>query len=171
MSLTQRLMNGGLRGALYGIMIGSVLGAAGNFIAPPIEYQKLMIWKNRFGKNTRFTHLDTVDIIKEDLFTIYNAREYNKDALNEAFRNIQSAIMIYHPIKNGQEKAEIMTATKMTNYIIRSSRAIEAILISTRSENPEESERVEKAMMSIQLVFEEFINAVRHESKQALPQL
>jgi len=171
MSIPQRLMVGGLKGALYGIMIGSVLGAAGNFIAPPIEYHKVMVWKNRFGKKTRFTNLDTVDVIKEDLFIIFNARKYNEEAFNEAFRNIQSAIMIFHPIKTGQEKAEIMTATKMTNYIIRSSRAIESILIATRAEDHEESERVEKAMMSIQLVFEEFINTVRHESKRALPQL
>jgi len=171
MSISQRLMVGGLKGAFYGIMVGSILGAAGNFVAPPIDYKKILVWENRFGKKTRFTNLDSIDTIKEDLLVIYNARGYNEEAFNEAFRNLQSAITIYHPIKTGLEKAEMMTATKMTNYIIRSSRAIEAILIATRAQNQEESEYVEKAMMSIQLSFEELINSVRHESKHALPHL
>lgn len=164
-------MVGGLKGAFYGVMIGSILGAAGNFVAPPIDYKNILIWRNRFGKKTRFTNLDSIDGIKEDLLVIFKARKYNEEAFNESFRNLQSAITIYHPIKSGQEKAEMMTATKMTNYIIRSSRAIEAILIATRANNEEEAEYVEKAMMSIQLSFEELINSVRHESKHALPTL
>ena len=171
MYIPQHILVGGLKGAFYGIMMGTVLGAAGNFVAPPIEYQKVLIWNNRFGKKTRFTNLDSVDAIKEDLYVIFSARKHNEVAYNEAFRNIQSAITVYHPIFTRQEAAEVMSATRMTNYIIRSSRAIEAILIVARTADQEEADRIEKSMMSIQLVFEELINTVRHESKQALPQL
>lgn len=171
MPVAQRLMIGGMKGAFYGIMIGSVLGAAGNFVAPPIDYQKILVWKNRFGKRTRFTNLETVEVLKEDLLVIFNSRHFNEEAFNEAFRNIQSAITVYHSIKIGEEKAEIMSATKITNYIIRASRAMEAILVGARSYNRDESEYVEKAMMSIQLSFEEYINFIRHESKEALPVL
>lgn len=169
MSIVNRILLGGFRGGIYAMAMGIILGAAGSVIAPPIDYQKVLVWTNRFGKPTRFTNLDSVDVIKEDLLVLFRARHVNISAFNEAFRNLQSAITIFHPIHVGEEKAQIMSATKMTNYTIRASKAMEAILVSMRSSNVIESEKLEKSMMSIQLSMEELINSVRHQSKNALP--
>lgn len=171
MSLGPRLFAGAFKGGMYGLIGGLLLGAAGGIVAPPIDYQNVLVWTNRFGRKTRFTNLDTVSILKEDLLTIFNSRSANEMAYNEAFRNIQSAIAVYHPIKMDIEPAEIMSATRMTNYMLRACKALEAIHISVRIENPVEALKVEKASMNIQLSMEECINHVRLKSKNSLPKL
>ena len=170
-NITSRILFGAFKGGLYGLIGGFVLGGAGGIVAPPIEYQKLMVWTNRFGRRTRFTNLDTVSILKEDLYTIFQSRFENEEAYNEAFRNLQSAISVYHPIKMETEPAEIMSATRMTNYMLRACKALEAILISVRINNPIEAVKIERASMNIQLSMEECINHVRLKSKNSLPKL
>lgn len=171
MSLTSRVLAGIIKGGFYGLVGGILLGGAGSIAAPPTDYQNILVWKNRFGKRTRFTNLDTVSILKEDLLTIFQSRMENEDAYNEAFRNLQSAIMVYHPIKMEMEPAEIMSATRMTNYMLRACKALEAVYLSVRVKNPIEALKVEKAAMQIQLSMEECINHVRLKSKNSLPQL
>jgi hypothetical protein len=169
MSVVSRLLFGGLKGGLYGLLGGLILGGAGAVVAPPIEYEKIMVWHNRFGKKTRFTNLVTVSILKEDLLTIFQSRLMNNEAYDEAFRNIQSAITVYHPIKMEIEPAEIMSATRMTNYMLRACKALEAVHMSVRMNDAVQALKVEKAAMNIQLSMEECINFVREKSKGALP--
>lgn len=173
MSVLNRLAAGAIRGAMYGLLGGILLGTAGSVVAPPIEYEKILVWTNRFGRKTRFTYLDTVSILKEDLLVIFKQRESNRDAFNEAFRNIQSAISVYHPVKVGTEPAEIMTATKMTNFVKRASKAMEAmhVEILVKDSRIQVAEDFQKSMMSIQLSLEEMINYIRLKSKNSLPNI
>lgn len=170
MSLSNRLLAGAIKGGFYGLLGGLILGAAGGVVAPPIDYNNVLVWTNRFGKRTRFSNLDTVAILKEDLLEIYKNRSSNLEAFNEAFRNIQSAITVYHPIKEGGV-AEVMTATKMTNYVIRASKALEAIHVEILGQDAVRASHFQKAMMSVQLSVEENINFIRMKSKNALPNL
>jgi len=102
---------------------------------------------------------------------IHGAREHNTDAFNEAFRNVQSVITLYHRVKFTDEAVDIMLPTRMTNYTIRASKAMEAVYLSTLSADPAMAVDVERAMMNIQLSIEEFINYAREKSKNALPKL
>lgn len=167
--MTSRVLVGAVRGSLFGLLGGLVLGAAGSVVAPPIEYEKILVWSNKFGKTTRFTHLESVSILKEDLLDVFHHRHYNIDAYNEAFRNVQSAITLYHPVKTEKEAAEVMTATRMTNYVIRASKAMEAIHVEILMEDAVKAAQFQKAMMNIQLSLEEMINFVRLKSKNVLP--
>ncbi|CAM9103710.1 unnamed protein product [Sphacelaria rigidula] len=167
--MTSRVLVGAVRGSLFGLIGGFVLGAAGNVVAPPVEYERILVWSNKFGKRTRFTHLESASILKEDLLEVFKQRHYNIDALNEAFRNIQSAITLYHPVKAEQEAAEVMTATRMTNYVIRASKAMEAIHVEILVNDAVKASHFQKAMMNIQLSLEDMINFVRLKSKNVLP--
>lgn len=169
MSFTSRVFNGAVRGSLYGLLGGLILGAAGSIVAPPIDYARVLVWTNKFGKSTRFTHLDTVSILNEDLLVVFRHRRSNIEAYNEAFRNIQSAIMVYHPVKVEEVKAEMMTATRMTNYVKRASKAMEAMHISILTRDNVQASEFQKAMMNIQLSLEEMINFIRLKSKNVLP--
>ena len=171
MSVSSRVLVGAARGSIYGLLGGLILGAAGSVVAPPIDYTQKLVWSNKFGKKTRFTHLDTVSILKEDLLEVFQHRGSNMDAFNEAFRNIQSAIMLYHPVKTNEEKAELMTATRMTNFVIRASKAMEAIHVQVLVEDAVKASHFQKAMMNIQLSLEEMINFVRLKSKNVLPKM
>lgn len=167
--MTSRVLVGAVRGSLFGLLGGFVLGAAGSVVAPPIEYEKILVWSNKFGKTTRFTHLESASILKEDLLEVFKQRHYNISALNEAFRNIQSAITLYHQVKVEQQAAEVMTATRMTNYVIRASKAMEAIHVEILVNDAVKASHFQKAMMNIQLSLEEMINFVRLKSKNVLP--
>ena len=169
-SLTS-LLHGAIRGSFYGLVGGAILGAVGNMAMPPIDYEKVLVWTNRFGNKTRFTNLNIASVLMEDLLVVFKQRKYNVDAFNEAFRNIQSAISVYYPVKVGSEKAEMMTATRMTNFVIRASKAMEAMHVDILVENASGAEKFQQSMMSIQLSLEEMINFIRLKSKNSLPQI
>lgn len=171
MTLTSRVLVGALKGSMYGLLGGLILGATGSVVAPPIEYTKILVWNNKFGKKTRFTNLDTVSILKEDLLEVFKNRNFNVDAFNEAFRNIQSAITLYHPVKANEETPEVMTATRMTNFVIRASKAMEAMHVEILSSDACKASNFQKAMMNLQLSLEELINFVRLKSKNVLPKM
>lgn len=171
MALTSRVMVGAMRGGFYGLLGGLTLGMAGSVVAPPIDYSKILFWTNRFGRKTRFTNLDEVSILKEDLYEVFKLRSSNTDAFNEAFRNIQSAITVYYPIKTGSQVAEVMTATSMTNFVIRASKALEALHVQILVEDAVKAANFQRAMMNIQLSMEEMINFIRLKSKNALPKM
>lgn len=159
---------GAIRGGTFGLISGAILGIVGYVLSPPIDYTKILIWKNRFGKKTRFTHLDTAEVLKEDLLKLYNSRLKNEKAYNEAMRNIQSVIAIYHPIKMEGSPAGLMDSTRATNFAKRASRAMEEILLSVELES---YEQIEKSMMAIHLNLEEFINFIGRKSGKALPEV
>jgi len=165
----QNIIAGARKGGTFGLLSGIILGVVGYVLSPPVDYHQTLVWKNKFGKKTRFTYLNTVQVLHEDLLSIYNVRSSNEDAFNEAFRNIQSVIAIYHPIKMGISPAGLMDDTRMTNYAKRANKALEAVLMSVRIKNLEFYEETEKSMMAIHLNLEEFINFVRANSKDALP--
>lgn len=167
----QRIVAGAIRGGMNGLLLGLALGAAGNFVAPPTDYVSLLTWHNRFGQKTKFTNLDTASILVDDLVKIHSAREHNTDAFNEAFRNVQSVITLYHRVQFSDDNIDIMLPTRMTNYTIRASKAMEAVYLSTLSVDPVMAADVERAMMNIQLSMEEFINNAREKSKGVLPKM
>lgn len=169
--MTKRVMAGAIRGSFYGLLGGLLLGATGSVVAPPTDYNKILVWSNKFGKKTRFTNLDSVSILKEDLLEVFKNRESNVEAYNEAFRNIQNAITLYHPVKENKEAAEVMTATRMTNFVVRASKAMEAIHGEILREDVVKASHFQKAMMNLQLSLEEMINFVRLQSKNALPKM
>lgn len=169
MAVTSRVLVGALRGSLYGLLGGLILGATGSVVAPPIDYDNILVWTNRFGKKTRFTHLDSVSILKEDLLEVFKNRNSNVDAFNEAFRNIQSAITLYYPVQTNGETPEVMTATRMTNFVIRASKAMEAMHVEILVSDAVKASNFQKAMMNLQLSLEEMINFVRLKSKNVLP--
>ena len=169
--MTSRILLGAIRGSLFGVLGGFLLGAAGSVVAPPIDYTNTLVWTNKFDKKTRFTNLDTVSILKEDLMEVFQNRGSNIDAFNEAFRNIQSAITLYHPVKSKDETPEVMTATRMTNFVIRASKAMEAMHVEILVEDVVKASHFQKAMMNIQLSLEEMINFVRLKSKNVLPKM
>ena len=171
MTVTARVMAGAVRGSFYGLLGGLLLGATGSVVAPPTDYNKTLVWSNKFGKKTRFTNLDSVSILKEDLLEVFKNRESNVEAFNEAFRNIQNAITLYHPVKANKEAAEVMTATRMTNFVVRASKAMEAIHGEILREDVVKASHFQKAMMNLQLSLEEMINFVRLQSKNALPKM
>lgn len=166
-----RIAAGAIRGGINGLLLGVALGAAGNFVAPPTDYVSMLTWHNRFGQKTRFTNLDAASILVDDLVKIHEAREHNTDAYNEAFRNVQSVITLHHRVTTGEQSVDIMLPTRMTNYTIRASKAMEAVYLATLSADAVLAADVERAMMNIQLSIEEFINSAREKSKNVLPEL
>ena len=157
---------GAFRGGLFGLVSGIALGAIGYAISPPIDYTKIIIWENRFGDKCRFTYLDYVDVLKEDLLRFFHVRKCNEKAYNEGMRNIQSVIALYYPIKFEGAPAGMMDSNKATNFAKRASKSLEEILVSVDLTKHDE---IEKAMMSIQLNLEEFIHFINTKSGEALP--
>jgi len=166
-----RIAAGAVKGGFHGLLLGLFLGVAGNLVAPPIDYEQMLVWDNRYGKKTKFTNLQTAGILIDDLVTIFEAREHNTDAFNEAFRNLQSVITLYHGVKCGGDEPDMMLPTQMTNYTIRASKAMEAVYLSTLEADNLAAADVEKAMMNIQLSVEEFINFAREKAKHVLPKI
>ena len=166
-----RIAAGAVKGGFHGLLLGLFLGAAGNLVAPPVDYEQMLVWDNRYGQKTKFTNLQTASILIDDLVKIFEVRKHNTEAFNEAFRNLQSVITLYHGVKLGGEEPDIMLPTRMTNYTIRASKAMEAVYLSTLAADNIVAADVEKAMMNIQLSVEEFINFAREKSKHVLPKV
>lgn len=166
-----RIFAGAVKGGLHGLLIGIALGVAGNIMAPPVDYAQVLVWENRYGKKTKFTNLETASILIDDLVKIHEVRAHNLGAYNEAFRNLQSVITLYHGVKTGEIEVDMMLPKRMTNYTIRASKAMEAVYLSTLAGDKIKAAGVESAMMNIQLSVEEFINFTREESKHALPKI
>lgn len=167
MFVLKDILAGATRGGFYGLTTGIILGGAGYMMGAPTDYQKLLVWKNQFGKNTQFTFLETAAILKNDLLVIFNCKSFNENAFNETFRNIQSAIAIYHPIKTGMSHGEITSGTRMTSYAKKASRAMEAMLLSI--DDVAKYTEFEKSMMAIQLNLEDFINFVHIKTSKIVP--
>ena len=166
-----RIVAGAMKGGLHGLLLGLALGVAGNIVAPPIDYEQLLVWDNRYGKKTKFTNLETASMLVDDLVKIHEVRSHNTDAYNEAFRNLQSVITLYHGVTSGELDADMMLPKRMTNYTIRASKAMEAVYLSTLAADSIKAAGVESAMMNIQLSVEEFINSIREMSKHVLPKI
>ena len=165
------LLPGVVKGACYGLLCGGVLGGVGALSGRGgVDYEKELTWSNRQGKTMKFTNLPMISSIQEDLYEISKHRAYNARAFNEAFRNIQSALTLFEPIRIGQSP-QIMSARKMTNYVVRASKAMEAIHQDILKADVTKAFDFEKAMMNITLSLEERINSARFRSKNALPEL
>lgn len=166
-----RIAAGAVKGGFNGLLLGLFLGVAGNLVAPPVDYEQMLVWDNRYGQRTKFTNFQTASILTDDLVKIFEVRAHNTEAFNEAFRNLQSVITLYHGVKLGEEEPDMMLPTRMTNYTIRASKAMEAVYLSTLAADSIVAPDVEKAMMNIQLSVEEFINFAREKSKHVLPKI
>ena len=165
---------GGLRGSLFGIAGGFVLGAIGNVFSDGLSTVDVVTWVDRQGKKKKFSGLDVLESydIYKDLLALHNGRECDREAFNDACRHIQSVIYLYRRfIDNNAKGASIMDTRKITNYAVMATKSMNALLISCRAKNHPDSSGVEQAMMHIHLTFEEIINKVRHVSKDVLPKL
>lgn len=169
-----RALNGGLRGSLFGIAGGFLLGAVGNVFSDGLSTVDVVTWKDQHGKTKKFSDLgvlESFDIYK-DLLALHTARECDTEAFNDACRHIQSVIFLYKRfLNNGAVAQTIMDTRKITNYAIMATKSMNALLISCRAKNYPDSSGVEESMMHIHLTFEEIINGVRHVSKDVLPEL
>ncbi|ACH46870.1 unknown [Feldmannia species virus] len=162
------LVRGVVRGGLFGFVGGLILGAAGSLSSNSESAEVELVWTNREGRTVRFTHLGSIPSLRDDLYTVFHHREFKRDAFNEAFRNIQNVISVYHPVKEAAV-ANMMSATKMTNFGVRASKALGAMHDEILAKDPMKAAAFEKAMMSIQLSLEESIDFVRLKSKKSLP--
>ena len=169
-----RALSGGVRGSLFGIAGGFLLGAVGNVFSDGLSTIDLVTWKDGQGKTKKFSDLhvlESFDIYK-DILTLHNARECDTEAFNDSCRHIQSVIYLYKRfLDKGETVVSMMDTRKITNYSIMATKSMNALLISCRVKHYPESSAVEQSMMHIHLTFEEIINGVRHVSKDALPEL
>lgn len=173
-SIGSRAFSGGVRGCLFGLAGGFVLGAVGNVFSDGLSTVDMVTWKNRQGDTKTFTDLDVLESfdIYKDLLALYHAKECDTEAFNDACRHIQSVIYLYKRfLDKGDASVSIMDTRKITNYSIMATKSMNALLISCRAKNYPESSDVEQSMMHIHLTFEEIINGVRHVSKDVLPNL
>jgi len=173
-NIGSKAFGGGARGAFFGIMGGFVLGAIGNVFSDGLSTVDMVTWKDHKGDTKKFSDLDVLESfdIYKDLLALHNARECDTEAFNDACRHIQSVIYLYKRFLDKQEASvDIMGSRKITNYSIMATKSMNALLISCRAKNYPESSGVEESMMHIHLTFEEIINAVRHVSKDILPDI
>jgi len=162
----ENIKYGAFRGGMFGLISGVALGAIGYAISPPIDYNNIIVWKNRFGRKCKFTYLDTADVLKEDLLKFFNIRNKNESAYNEAMRNIQSVIALYHPVKTEGCPSGLMDANRATNFAKRASKSLEKLLLEVELQDYDE---IEQSMMRIHLNLEEFIHFINTKSSEALP--
>ncbi|AAR26868.1 FirrV-1-A44 precursor [Feldmannia irregularis virus a] len=165
------LMKGCFKGGLYGLCGGIFLGAAGALT--PSQTPEQLVWTTHQGKKVRLVYLHHVPGLKDHLTVIFQHRTRNERAFNEAFRNIQNVLSVYHLSSSSRtpdnDPPDIMAATKMTNYTVRASKAMEAVHVSILQSDFTKAAAFEEAMMKIQLTLEEKINEIRLKSKQSLP--
>ena len=168
----KKAMFGGLRGAVYGVAGGFVLGAVGNVFGDSMSTTKMLTWIDRNGNTKRFTDLETLEAfdIYRDLMVLYEARECDIEAFNDSCRHIQSVVFLNKRFLD-TEKAGIMDASRIKDKSILATKSMNALLISCRTKNYPDSDRVEESMMHIHLVFEEIIHNVRKSSEDVLPKL
>lgn len=166
-----RSAGGGCKGAVYGALGGFILGAVGHAMGstPTIE---TITWVNNRGNVKKFTDLEIMEEfeIYKELLVLYNAQGCNKEAFNDSCRHIQSVIFLYKKFIDSESES-IMDARRMTEFSIRATRSMNALLISARASDYPESEDVEQSMMNIHLAFDEIINNIRHSTKETLPEL
>lgn len=173
-NIGSRALSGGVRGCLFGLAGGFVLGAVGNVFSDGLSTVDMVTWKNRRGDTKTFSDLDVLESfdIYKDLLALHNAKECDTEAFNDACRHIQSVIYLYKRfLDKGDASVSIMDTRKITNYSIMATKSMNALLISCRAKNYPESSDVEQSMMHIHLTFEEIIHGVRHVSKDVLPDL
>ncbi len=163
---------GGLRGAVYGVAGGFVLGAVGNVFGEGMSTAKILTWTDRNGRTKRFTDLETLEAfdIYRDLMVLYEARECDPEAFNDSCRHIQSVVFLNKRFVD-TDNAGIMDATRIKDKSILATKSMNALLISCRTKNYPDSERVEESMMHVHLLFEEIIHNVRKSSEDVLPEL
>ena len=168
----KKAMFGGLRGAVYGVAGGFVLGAVGNVFGDSMSTTRMLTWTDRNGNTKRFTDLETLESfdIYRDLMVLYEARECDVEAFNDSCRHIQSVVFLNKRFVETDE-AGIMDASRIKNKSILATKSMDALLISCRTKNYPDSEDVNKSMMNIHLVFEEIIHNVRKSSENVLPEL
>lgn len=169
-----KAISGGVRGSLFGIAGGFILGAIGNVFSDGLSTVDLVTWKDANDKTKKFSDLDVLESfdIYKDILALHNARECNAEAFNDSCRHIQSVVYLYKRfLDRGEAVVSIMHTRKITNYSIMATKSMNALLISCRAKHYPESPAVEESMMHIHLTFEEIINGVRHESKDVLPQI
>ncbi len=173
-SVGSRALGGGIRGSLFGVAGGFILGAIGNVFSDGLSTVDLITWKDRHGKPKKFTDLEELESfdIYKDLLALYNARDCDTEAFNDSCRHIQSVVYLYKRfLAEGEEHASIMNTRKITNYSIMATKSMNALLIACRAKDYPQSSDVEQSMMHIHLAFEEIINGVRAMSKDVLPHL
>ena len=160
-----------MRGMAFGAMGGAIMGAAGA-ILPREPAINTLHWKDRNGNLKVFSHhelIEKFDLIK-NLTIMYDARHLNEDALNESFRNLQSAMVLYHRF-DSEENVGLMDHVKVRNYSIRATKAMEALLVNAMAIDSGLSTQIEDSMMTIHLALEEVINEMRVSSKDILPNI
>ena len=167
-----RALSGGLRGALYGIAGGFIMGTIGNVFGESMSTKRVITWENTRGETKRFTDLETLEAfdIYRDLTTLHDSSICDKEAFNDACRHIQSVVYLYKRFLDTKE-AGMMDHRKITNYSIMATKSMNALLISCRADKYPESDKVEESMMHIHLAFDEIIHAVRKSSMDVLPEL
>lgn len=173
-NIGSRAVSGGVRGTLFGIAGGFVLGAIGNVFSDGLSTVDVVTWRDRSGTEKRFTDLELLEPfdIYKDLLALHNARECNQEAFNDACRHIQSVAYLYKRFLAQKGAAlSIMDSRKITNYSVMATKSMDALMVSCRTKNYPESSSVEESMMHIHLAFEEIIHGVRHEAKDVLPDL
>lgn len=173
-NIGSKAVRGGVRGSIFGIAGGFILGAIGNIFSDGLSTVDLVTWKDGKGQTKKFSDLDVLEPfdIYKDLLALHNARECDTEAFNDSCRHIQSVIYLYKRfLDKGEEAVSIMDTRKITNYSIMATKSMNALLISCRAKHYPESSVVEESMMHIHLTFEEIINGVRHVSKDVLPEI
>lgn len=173
-NIGSRAVSGGVRGSLFGIAGGFILGAVGNIFSDGLSTVDLVTWKDGQGKTKKFSDLDVLESfdIYKDLLALHNARDCDTEAFNDSCRHIQSVIYLYKRfLDKGEEAVSIMDTRKITNYSIMATKSMNALLISCRVKHYPDSSVVDQSMMHIHLTFEEIINGVRHVSKDVLPEI
>ena len=167
-----RAFSGGIKGAVYGVAGGFILGAVGNIFGDNMSTTRLVTWKDRNGVTKRFSDLETLEAfdIYRDLMVLFEARCCDSEAFNDSCRHIQSVIYLHKRFLD-TEKAEMMDARKITDKSILATKSMNALLISCRTNLYPDSDKVEESMMHIHLAFDEIINNVRKSSQDALPDL
>lgn len=168
----KKVVAGGLRGAVYGVAGGFVLGAVGNVFGDSMSTTRMLTWTDRNGNTKRFTGLETLESfdIYRDLMVLYDARECDIEAFNDSCRHIQSVVFLNKRFLD-TEKSGIMDANRIKDKSILATKSMNALLISCRTKNYPDSDRVDESMMHIHLAFEEIIHNVRKSSEDVLPEL
>lgn len=168
----KKAIYGGLRGAIYGVAGGFVLGAVGNVFGESMSTTRILTWTDRNRNTKRFTDLDTLESfdIYRDLMVLYEARECDIEAFNDSCRHIQSVVFLNKRFLD-TETAGIMDASRIKDKSILATKSMNALLISCRTKNYPDQDKVEESMMHIHLVFEELIHNIRKSSEDVLPEL
>jgi len=166
----KRAISGGMRGALYGIAGGFLMGAIGNVFGDKMSTVNVINWTDRNGKVKKFSGLESMETfdIYKDLVVLHSARLCDHEAFNDSCRHLQSVIFLYNRFLESEESG-IMDARKITSYSVLATKSMNALLVSARAKKYPETEDIEQSMMNLHLSFEEIIHLVRTRAKNVLP--